>query len=81
MVEDGVGIEEDKIGKSAFAEDAAVRPVEALCGEGSHFADGFGQRQPVFFADEAAEYAGKVPAPRGWAEPMPPSLATMTQGC
>ena len=58
-VEYRFGIEEGEVGEGAFADDAAVFPADALSGERRHFADGFGQRKPMFFADVDAEDAGE----------------------
>ena len=56
-IDDGCGVEEYEVGVSAFTEDAAIGPVEALRGERSHFADGCRKSEPMFFAYEAAEHA------------------------
>ena len=37
--------------------DAAIFPADALGRERGHFADGFGQREPMLFADVDAENA------------------------
>ncbi len=60
-----VRIKEDEISESAFANHPAILPIEALCGQGSHLADCFWQREPVFLAYEKAENAGKGASSHG----------------
>lgn len=45
------GIKKDQIGVRAYANGTAIFPAEALGGQRRHFTNGFGQREPVFFAD------------------------------
>src|SRR5579871_4700193 len=58
-VEYRFGIEECQVGDGAFAEHAAVFPTDTLGGKRGHFTDGFGQREPMFFADVDAKDAGE----------------------
>ena len=58
-INDGVGIEEDKVSVISYLYNAAVFPVEALGGERGHFADGLGQSDPFLFPHEETEDARK----------------------
>ena len=53
------GLKSTRSAIGAFANSAAVFPAETLGGEAGHFVNGFGEGEPVFFADVQAKDAGK----------------------
>ena len=64
---DGFGVEHRYVRLHAVADDAPIEQAETLGGEGSHLADGVGQRQLALFADILAEYDGEAAvSARAW---------------